>query len=207
MGEFCRSSEIPFKIRGFMHAQSSAQAYLDTALASLSMDSDWRASLDALPVPIYVTDAKGAVTYWNRACVEFAGREPRLGKDKWCVTWKLYTNTGERLPHDQCPMAVAIREKRTVRGEVAIALRPDGTRRAFTPYPTPLFDEAGNLTGAVNLLIDVSEEQRDALQSQAERCRLLSKNSSDRWTRKVLIDMAKGFDRTAKDLGETTRTK
>jgi PAS domain S-box-containing protein len=189
-----------------MHAQPTPQVYLDTALASLSGDLDWRAALDALPVPIYTTDARGAVTYWNRACALFAGREPRLGKDKWCVTWQLYTTTGERLPHDQCPMATAIREKRAVRDEVAIALRPDGTRRAFTPYPTPLFDDAGELTGAVNLLIDVSDEQRSALEDQAERCRRLSGTSRDPWTGKVLSDMADGFERSAKALEPSDRS-
>ncbi|MEO7655584.1 MAG: hypothetical protein ABIS23_07865, partial [Sphingomicrobium sp.] len=133
----------------------------------------------------------------NRACVEFAGREPRLGEDKWCVTWKIFTTTGERLPHDRCPMAEALRNKREVRGAIAIALRPDGSRRAFTPYPTPLFDQAGTLTGAVNLLIDVSEAQRGALHGQAKRCRRLSKTTVDRWTGKVLGDMADGFESAA----------
>ena len=119
-----------------MHARPDPQAYLDTALAALSSDSGWRALLDEMPVPIYTTDAQGSVTYWNRARVEFAGREPRLDEDKWCVTWQIYTTTGDRLPHDQCPMADAVRNKREVRGAVAIALRPDGSRRAFTPYPT-----------------------------------------------------------------------
>ena len=41
-------------------------------------------------------------------------------------------------------MAVAIKEKREVRGEMAIAMRPDGSRKAFIPYPTPLFDEDGD---------------------------------------------------------------
>jgi PAS domain S-box-containing protein len=183
-----------------MYAHPTAQAFLDTALTSLSNDSDWRSSLDGLPVPIYVTDADGLVTYWNRACVEFAGREPQLGEDKWCVTWQLYSTTGERIPHDQCPMAEAIRHKRSVRGEVAIALRPDGSRRAFTPYPTPLYDEAGALIGAVNMLIDVSEEQRSALQEEAKRCRRLSRTSRDQWSGKVLRDMADGFESSAKAL-------
>ena len=183
-----------------MNAHLSPQAYLDTALASLSDDPDWRSTLDALPVPIYTTDADGSVTYWNRACVEFAGREPQLGEDKWCVTWQLFTTTGEPLPHDQCPMADALRQKRVVRGEVAIALRPDGTRRAFTPYPTPLFDAAGEMTGAVNLLIDVSEEQTSALQEQAKRCRRLSRTSPDQWTGNVLRNMAEGFEQSANAL-------
>ena len=183
-----------------MHLHTKPQAYLDTALAALSSDPEWRAMLDAMPVPIYTTDATGAVTYWNGACVAFAGREPQLGRDKWCVTWQIYTTAGERLPHDQCPMAEAIRGQRQVRDAVAIALRPDGSRRAFKPYPTPLFDAAGTLTGAVNMLIDVSDEQRSALHDQAERCRRLANSTYDRWTNKVLTDMADGFDRSAGEL-------
>ena len=156
--------------------------------------------LDALPVPIYTTDANGAVTYWNRACVDFAGREPELGQDRWCVTWHLYTIAGEPLLKELCPMAVAIRDQRPVRDAIAIAERPDGSRIALQPYPTPLFDEVGTLTGAVNMLIDVTDEQSDRLHDQAERCRRLAGATYDRATCKVLGDMAEGFDRTADGL-------
>ena len=173
---------------------------LETAVGALSSGNEWRATLDELPVPVYTTDAAGSVTYWNRACVEFAGREPELGKDKWCVTWKIYTTTGERLPHNQCPMATAVHEQRSVRDVIAIAARPDGSRRAFRPYPTPLFDDAGNLTGAVNMLVDVTEEQSFALAEQAGRCRRLAESMYDRDTCTVLSSMAKQFDQTVTDL-------
>ena len=183
-----------------MHARLSAEDYLDIARSALATGDPCHSMLDQLPVPIYTTDADGAVTYWNRACVDFAGREPSLGEDKWCVTWKLYTTAGDPLPHDQCPMAQAIREKREIRGEVAIAMRPDGSRRAFTPYPTPLYDKDGNLTGAVNLLIDVSAEQADVLADQARRCRRLADATYDRQTCSVLTAMADELARTAQDL-------
>lgn len=182
------------------HARFNAQDYLDTALDAIASGDGCHAMLDRLPVPIYLTDADGAVTYWNRACVEFAGREPTLGEDRWCVTWQIYTTTGDRLPHDQCPMAQAIREKREIRGAVAIAMRPDGSRRAFTPYPTPLFDDDGNLVGAVNMLIDVSAEQADVLAEQAQRCRRLANATYDRQTCTVLSTMADEFAKTAEDL-------
>lgn len=182
-----------------MLALHNPEQLLSSALNALATGPDY-SLLDELPVPIYTTDAHGAVTYWNRACAEFAGRQPELGRDKWCVTWRIYTTTGEFLPHDQCPMAQAIRQKRVIRDAVAIAVRPDGTRRAFRPYPTPLFDSEGQLTGAVNMLIDVTEEQSEALHRQAERCRRLADSIYDRATSKVLGDMAEGFDRTADDL-------
>jgi hypothetical protein len=106
------------------------------------------------------------------------------------------------MPHDQCPMAEAIRQQRPIRGTVAIAMRPDGTRRAFTPYPTPIFDEGGMLTGAVNMLIDVSNEQADVLAEQAKRCRRLADATYDRQTCGVLTAMADQFAETAAHLSD-----
>jgi PAS domain-containing protein len=95
-------------------------------------------ALDQLPAAIYVTDPAGFITYYNPACIDFAGRVPTVGRDRWCVTWKLYTEDGAFLPHEQCPMAVAILEKRSVRGVTAVAERPDGSRVNFMPCPTHL---------------------------------------------------------------------
>ena len=184
----------------FMADGLNPEHYLDTALGVLAEGVDGNSALDELPVPIYTTDAEGAVTYWNRACITFAGREPQLGQDRWCVTWKIYTTTGDLLPHDKCPMAEAIRSQRIIRDQVAIAERPDGSRVAFRPYPTPLFNDDGSLRGAVNMLIDVSEEQSDALHVQAARCRRLAGATYDRRTSKVLDDMADSFERIADDL-------
>jgi PAS domain S-box-containing protein len=156
--------------------------------------------LDELPAPIYTTDAEGRVTYWNQPCVKFAGREPVLGEDRWCVTWQLYTTTGDFLAHEDCPMAQAIRERQPIRDAIAIAERPDGSRVAFRPYPTPLFDGHGNFTGAVNMLIDVSDQQAKALADQARRCRRLADAMYDRETSGVLAGMAEQFDRAAAEL-------
>jgi PAS domain S-box-containing protein len=183
-----------------MLARCKTEAFLDTALDALSTLADWTTVLDELPVPIYVTDPQGAVTYWNRACVELAGRVPQLGRDRWCVTWKIYSTTGDRVPHEECPMAQAIRERRVIRDTVAIAERPDGSRIAFKPYPTPLFDADGNLTGAVNMLIDVTDEQTDALHEQAKSCRRLADALYTRESNIVLEQMAVRFEQTAAEL-------
>lgn len=184
-----------------MLSQNSAQSYLDCAIDALASGAaDSHTILNALPVPVYTTDVEGNVTFWNYACIEFAGRVPRLGKDRWCVTWRIHTTVGHLLPHDQCPMAVAVKEQRAIRGTVAIAERPDGSRRAFTPYPTPLFDEHDRLIGAVNMLIDVSEEQAPALEEQARRCARLAAAIGDPKTAKILRVMADDFDRTARAL-------
>jgi two-component sensor histidine kinase len=82
------------------------------------------------------------------------------------VTWKLYWPDGTPLPHDQCPMAIALKEGRPVRGAEAVAERPDGTRVPFIPYPTPLRDADGNVVGAINMLVDVSERKQAETQQR-----------------------------------------
>jgi PAS domain S-box-containing protein len=138
-------------------------AYLREAEAIIlggeETEKRFRAVLDGLPAAIYTTDAAGRVTYFNQAAADLAGRQPELGRDEWCVTWRLYRPDGTRLPHDQCPMAVALKENRPVRGVEAILERPDGTRIPFIPYPTPLRDAAGELVGAVNMLVDISDRK------------------------------------------------
>ena len=186
-----------------MQPRLTAQDYLDSVLDALRNSTEAHAMLDRLPVPVYTTNAEGTVTYWNSSCVEFAGREPKLGQDRWCVTWRLYTANGDDLPHDQCPMAEAIKEKREIPGKIAIAERPDGTRRAFAAYPKPLFDDDGTLKGAVNMLIDVSEEQSELLAEQATRCRRLAMATTDRSVAEMLGSMAQGYDMTADALRPT----
>ena len=122
--------------------------------------------LAAIPAAIYTTDAAGRITYFNEAAVELAGRRPTLGTDEWCVTWKLYKPDGMPLPHDQCPMAIALKEGRSVRGTEAVAERPDGTRVPFIPFPTPLRDAFGHVVGAINMLVDISERKQAETQQR-----------------------------------------
>ena len=143
-------------------AARNASSLCDAAafvLGDATAETRFRALLDALPAAIYVTDAAGRITYYNQAAADLVGREPQLGTDEWCVSWRLYSPDGRPMRHDECPMAVALKEDRAIRGEQAILERPDGTRIPFAPYPTPLRDASGKLIGAVNMLVDISERQ------------------------------------------------
>jgi PAS domain S-box-containing protein len=122
--------------------------------------------LAAIPAAIYTTDAHGRVTYYNEKAAELAGREPVIGSDEWCVTWKLYRPDGTRLPHDQCPMAISLKEGRPIRDAEAVAERPDGTRVPFIPYPTPIRDGKGRIIGAINMLVDISERKQAETQQR-----------------------------------------
>ena len=115
--------------------------------------------LDALPVAVYATDPEGRITYYNQAAADFWGCEPVLGHTFWCGSFKLFWPDGTPLAHDECPMAIALKTQKAVRGVEAVMERPDGTRIPFAPHPTPLFDSSGVLIGALNMFVDISERK------------------------------------------------
>ncbi len=119
----------------------------------------FREMVEAIPVAIYATDAEGRLTYFNDAAVKLSGRVPQLGTDQWCVTWKIFLPDGTPLPHDQCPMAIALKGGQVPAGIECIAERPDGTRFWFTPCPAILRDSEGRITGGVNVLVDITERK------------------------------------------------
>ncbi len=161
----------------------------------------FRELIEALPAAVYTTDAEGRITFYNQAAIELSGRRPVVGSDEWCVTWKLYNTDGSALPHDECPMAIALKEGRPVRGVEAIAERPDGTRVPFIPYPTPLRDADGSITGAVNMLVDISERK----QSEANQRVLLDElNHRVKNNMQMLHSLLRTAQRETEDAGART---
>jgi two-component system, chemotaxis family, CheB/CheR fusion protein len=136
-----------------------AAGRIDTTLRA--SEPQFRQLLEALPAAVYTIDAEGRITFFNEAAADLWGCRPELGKSEWCGSWRLYWPDGRPMRHDECPMAVALKEGRPIRGAEAVAERPDGTRVPFLAYPTPLRDRSGALTGAVNTLIDITERKRN----------------------------------------------
>jgi PAS domain S-box-containing protein len=123
------------------------------------LDGLSREPLQALPVAVYTTDAEGRITSFNEAAAALWGCRPELGKAKFSGPCRLYSPGGTLLPHDESPMALALKQKRPIEGMEAIAERPDGTRVPFIAYPAPVFDASGRLTGAINVLVDISHNK------------------------------------------------
>jgi PAS domain S-box-containing protein len=128
----------------------------------------FRGMLDALPVAVYMTDADGRLTYFNAAAVALSGRMPELGTGQWCVTWKIFLPDGTPLPHDQCPMAIALRGGRVPNGVECIAERPNGTRFWFTPYPAVLRDAEDRIIGGINILVDNTERKSAEIEANEQ---------------------------------------
>jgi PAS domain S-box-containing protein len=115
--------------------------------------------IQGLPAAIYTCDANGYIATYNQAAVNLWGREPVIGKDKWCGFWKAYTVDGTPILHEQSHMATAIKEGREINEVELVIERPDGQIRNVMLNPKPFFNSHGHVIGGVNMLIDITERK------------------------------------------------
>jgi len=116
-------------------------------------------SLAAFPIAIYVCNSEGHILRYNRAAAELWGRELDLGKDLWGGTRRMFSADGRELDVDESPIKVALRTGKAVQGTEVILEREDGSLRHVAQHPHPLRDDAGNVTGVVAMVIDLTERK------------------------------------------------
>ena len=117
----------------------------------------FRYLLKELPAAVYSCDAEGLITFYNDAAVKLWGREPEIGKDRWNGVYKIFKPDGSPLPLENSPMARVIRYGKAIIGEEIIIERPDGSRSSVLTNPQPEFSITSEITGAINILFDVTE--------------------------------------------------
>jgi PAS domain S-box-containing protein len=126
-----------------------------------------------LPAGVYTCDAAGYITYFNEAAAAIWGRRPNLQRDRWCGSLKVFSPAGAPIPLDLCPMAMALKGERVEPGEELVLERPDGTRRNVVVYPEAISDASGAVTGAMNMILDITDYKaaQHALQRSEDRFR------------------------------------
>ncbi|MBL7697928.1 MAG: PAS domain S-box protein [Chitinophagaceae bacterium] len=142
--------------------KAAGATYNDPQAYSHKPDQLFRHLFDLLPVAVYTCDKNGYITFFNKAAASLWGQEPRIGEDTWCGSWRIYTSEGEPVPLDTCPMASVLKLGREIEACEIVIERPDGSRRIVVPHPKLLFDENGELDGAMNMLEDITDTKEDS---------------------------------------------
>ncbi len=129
-----------------------AQAVLDKS------SNHFRNLVKELPAAVYSCDAKGYITFYNDVAEKLWGRKPVIGKDLWYDSIKMFNPDGSFFPKDQYLMAIALKEGRAIIGAEVIIEREDGTRSHVLLNPHPELGLNGEITGAINMLIDITDQ-------------------------------------------------
>ncbi len=174
--------------------------------ALLTSEKRQRELLRALPVPCYVVDQDGKFVLYNQAATLLWGAAPELGTVCWEKIVELNVSTKIALRPEQTAIAETLRKKEPVRGAETLVVRPDGARRWIVNHPDPIFDSQGNCTGAVNVVIDVTEERtsHEKVQKAAEHQNLaMSAAKLGEWNWDAATDIITLSARTADIYGVT----
>jgi len=98
-----------------------------------------RSLLEKLPAGAYTCDPDGLITYFNQHAVQLWGRQPRLNHpvDRFCGSFKLFATDGSPIAHDQCWMALALKNRLEYNGHEIVIEWPDGQRRSNSTQRGP----------------------------------------------------------------------
>ena len=154
-----RLKRLPSAVINSLEKYRLAKEQKEIAIRVKDSEKQYYDLIQSLPAAIYTCDSEGKILLYNKAAVELWGREPVVGKESWCGSWKMYNNHNEPIQLEACPMARAIREGKNVFGEEIIIAQPNGTKKYVVPHPSPNFDSNGNVIGATNVLIDITDRK------------------------------------------------
>jgi len=114
---------------------------------------------DALPIAIYVCDCSGRMLGFNRRASELWGRTPSLDEGLYFgAATRIFTMDGRLVEADRHPMRRVLHAGEPLRDATYIIERADGRRITVLVNISPMFDDNGSVSGAVNCFQDVTEQ-------------------------------------------------
>lgn len=142
-------------VRGLRHASTSNA--LDTVQeAAAAAEARLYETLNAVPVALVQTDAKGKFVFANRAAHQLLGRRDAelLGLRFHSATWGITFPDGRPVPADLLPSARALRGQ-TVKGFQHLMANP-ATRRKMLVSVTamPIQTGRGHITGSIAAVVE-----------------------------------------------------
>jgi PAS domain S-box-containing protein len=134
--------------------------------------------LDVLPVATFVCDADGSILHYNRRALEIWGRAPAPGETHESFTAKVKYFQLDGTPAQSSLLATVLATGVPVRNHERRVERPDGTQVVIAVNIEPLRNARGELVGAVQCMIDISD--RELMTVALEQSRRLAREQEQR---------------------------
>ncbi|HYC86467.1 MAG TPA: PAS domain S-box protein [Chryseosolibacter sp.] len=132
--------------------------------------------IEQMPAAVFTTDNHGNLLVYNKAAVDLWGKEPVPGIS-WSSSWQMYSLDGSLLKEKFSPVSAVLNARRPVEYPELIVIRPDRQLRYIQPFPTPLFDVDGNLSGVVVVISDITH--RKNAEDELKKLSVIAKKTTD----------------------------
>lgn len=111
---------------------------------------DWHATFDGIKDAIFRTDTQGNILQCNKSLVDFVGKSAQeiIGKRCYDVIH------GESNFVETCPLKKALLSRHR---EISTLVKAD---KWFNVIVDPLFDSHGNITAAIQIISDITEQKK-----------------------------------------------
>jgi PAS domain S-box-containing protein len=129
----------------------------------LALDAMLRASdgiLDLLPIATFISDARGRILQYNRRAAEIWGQTPAPGQthDEFRQSSNFRDLDGR--PMGRSLLSEVLETGIAVRDAERLVIRTDGSKLYVSVNIDPLHNGKGELVGAVNCFLDITERKR-----------------------------------------------
>ena len=136
----------------------------------------FRALFDRGPIAMYSCDTTGIIRQFNPSAVELWGQQPKKGDsdEQFRSAFKFFLPSGERILHHDTLMSQVLRgELSSAQNKEMVVERPDGVRLTVITNIVPLFNDRGDITGAMNCFYDITERSRLEQKTQEQAAALI----------------------------------
>jgi diguanylate cyclase (GGDEF)-like protein/PAS domain S-box-containing protein len=118
-------------------------------------DASLREFMSRLDVGVYIWDRESKISFWNKAAERLSGysAEEMLGRRCSDNRLRHVTPDGLNLCLGGCPMTAAMLDGAVREAEVYMHNR-DGSRQPIAVWASPLVDDSGAVTGAIEIFSD-----------------------------------------------------
>ena len=146
----------------------------------------YRELLRNLPVAAYTCGRDGTVELYNDSAVALWGRTPQPG-ERWGGVHRVINAQGQAVPRGEGAVGLVFKEATPQFGVEAQGERPDGTRYHIVANAIPIWNEAGEVVGATNVLVDITARKLAEQALAAQLKELHARNEEvDRFNRAVV---------------------
>ena len=127
--------------------------------------------LDLLPIATFISDARGRIIQYNRRAAEIWGHKPEPGQthDDFRQTSQFRQLDGQTMARSL--LSEVLETGIAVRDAERLVIRADGSKLYVSVNIDPLRNSKGELVGAVNCFLDITERKRvdEALENSRRR--------------------------------------